>query len=251
MRLDICIIFILMKYCEQEERSDTSETSLDHVRGIVFDLDGTLIYSTIDFVEMRRRTFEILSCAGIPSGILDRTRSIAHNVTASVGFLKGLGKESEAQTLYAEIGRTMSEIEMRRVSETIAVPGAGRSISSLLEKGFSVAVLTRGSRRYTEAALEASGLAQSLPHRLCRDDHPDEEAKPNPISMMRASEKMRLRKEECLLVGDHPMDLECARSAGSAFIGVLSGASDRATWMKHGVVIMIPDVSSLPDLLTR
>jgi len=200
---------------------------------------------------MRRRTFEILSCAGIPNGRLDRTKSIAHNVNASVDFLKELRKEREALTVYSEVGSTMSEIEMLKVTETREVPGAGKSVASLLEKGYSVAVLTRGSRRYTEAALEASGLAHCLPHRVCRDDHPDEEAKPNPVSMSRASEKMRLRKEECLLVGDHPMDLECARSAGSGFIGVLSGATDRATWMRDEDVIIIPDVSHLPPLLLR
>ena len=190
-----------------------------------------------------------MKCAGIPNGRLDRTKSIAHNLNASVGFLNELGKTREALTVYSEVGKSMSEIEMLKVSETEEVPGAGKSISSLLEKGYSVAVLTRGSRRYTEAALEASGLAQCLPRRVCRDDHPDDEAKPNPISMVRASQKMGLERKRCLLVGDHMMDLECARSAGSGFVGVLSGATNRDTWMKHGDVAIIQDVSSLPALL--
>lgn len=190
-------------------------------------------------------------CAGIPKGKLDLTKSIAHNLNASVGFLNGQGKGKEALTMYSEAGSTMSEIEMRKVSETRAIPGTDKAVSYLQENAYSIAILTRGSRRYTEAALDASGLAHDFPYLVCRDDYPDDEAKPNPISMSRASEKMRLRKEECLLVGDHTMDLECARSAGSGFVGVLSGATDLATWMKNEDVIIIPDVSYLPSLLLR
>ena len=229
----------------------TSEPDLSHVRGIVFDLDGTLIHSTIDFAQMRQRTFAVMHDAGVPDDLLETTRSIAYNLNASVSFLKEMGKDDESLTLYSEAGRIMSEIEMLRVLETKEVDGADISVSHLLDQGFSVAILTRGSRRYTDAALRAAGLAHSFPHRVCRDDHPDEEAKPNPISMARASEKMRLRNEECLLVGDHPMDLECARSAGSGFVGVLSGATDRTTWGRQGKVTLIPDVSHLPTLLLR
>jgi phosphoglycolate phosphatase-like HAD superfamily hydrolase len=114
-----------------------------------------------------------------------------------------------------------------------------------------MAVLTRGSRKYTEAALSAAGLAGYFPKRVCRDDHPDEEAKPNPIAMARAAGMMELAKDRCILVGDHPTDMECARSAGSSFVGVLSGATDRSGWNELGEVIIIPDVSTLPALLNK
>ncbi len=60
---------------------------------------------------------------------------------------------------------------------------------------------------------------------------------------------MGLVNDRCILVGDHPMDLECARSAGSFFVGVLSGATDRSRWNEFGEVTVITDVSSLPALL--
>jgi phosphoglycolate phosphatase-like HAD superfamily hydrolase len=145
----------------------------------------------------------------------------------------------------------MSEIEMQKVSETKAFPGTGKAIALLVDQGYPVAVLTRGSRQYTESALAASGLAGYFINSVCRDDHPDDEAKPNPISMARAAGKMMVKKEACLLVGDHEMDWECALSAGSGFIGVLSGATDQNTWTKLGGVTVIPDVSFLPDLLVK
>lgn len=229
----------------------TPNIDLSHVKGLVFDLDGTLIHSTIDFVEMRSQTFRRMRGAGVPDHILDLTKSIASNLQASFKYLLESGSLEAWRSLAADAGATMSEIEMLHVRQTEAVAGADRAISLLVKEGYPVAVLTRGSRQYTEAALAAAGLAGHLPYTVCRDDHPDEEAKPNPLSMARAAGKLGLAKEECLLVGDHSTDLECALSAGSDFVGVLSGATDLTSWTMLGDFHVIPDVSYLPDLLLR
>ncbi len=226
-------------------------TDLSHIEGLVFDLDGTLIESTIDFLLMRRRTFERMARAGVPEPLLDRTKSIATNLNEAFRYLSEKGLEEDSRTLYHDAGTIMSEIEMLKVSQTRAVPGASGAIDLLVSEGYSVAVLTRGSRRYTEAALSASGLAKYFVNTICRDDHPDNEAKPNPIAMARAAEKLAMPKEKCLLVGDHAMDLECAVSAGTQFVGVLSGAMGRTAWTKLGDITIIPDVSYLPDLLAK
>ena len=145
----------------------------------------------------------------------------------------------------------MSETEMLGVSGTRTVPGAETAIEALVNEGYTVSILTRGSRRYTNAALNAADLARFFPNQVCRDDYPENEAKPNPISMSRAAGTMGLSKEQCLLVGDHLMDLECARSAGSGFIGVLSGSTDKDAWKRMGDVRVIQDVSWLPELLRK
>ncbi len=227
------------------------KTDLSHIEGLVFDLDGTLINSTIDFLLMRQRTFERMAQAGVPEPVLDKTKSIATNLNASFRHLAEKGSEGDSHSLSLDAGTIMSEIEMLNVSQTEAVTGASGAIDLLVKEGYAVAILTRGSRRYTEAALSASGLARYFVNIICRDDHPDDEAKPNPISMARAAEKLSMPKEKCLLVGDHAMDLECALSARTRFVGVLSGAMDRTAWTMLGDITIIPDVSYLPDLLMK
>jgi phosphoglycolate phosphatase len=230
---------------------NTPITDNSRIEGIVFDLDGTLIHSTIDFVQMRCQTFERMRRAGIPEALFQETKSIAANLLASTQYLNERGHFEASRSMRDDVGKIMSYIEMLHVLQTQEVKGTGEAIVLLIEKGYSVAVLTRGSRRYTEAALSAAGLAEQFPKRVCRDDHPEEEAKPNPIALARAAEMMDLDEEMCILVGDHQMDLECARSAGSGFVGVLSGATDSATWTRLGEVTTIPDVSCLPALLMR
>ncbi|HEY3419218.1 MAG TPA: HAD family hydrolase [Methanomassiliicoccales archaeon] len=221
------------------------------IKGLVFDLDGTLVHSTIDFSLMRKSALERMREAGVPASVLDERMSIASNLKACYHYLSETRSGDDARSLLTDVGRIMNEIEMRNVRNTLAVPRANQTLCRLIDEGYGMAVLTRGSRRYTDAALSASGLTRYFDKTICRDDYPDEEAKPNPISLSRAAGKLGLTNEECLLVGDHAMDLECARSAGSGFVGVLSGATDMPTWTNLGVIRIIPDVTFLPGLLSK
>jgi len=47
----------------------------EKLKGVVFDLDGTLIRSTIDFTKMKGHMIEILERNGIPDGILTPTET--------------------------------------------------------------------------------------------------------------------------------------------------------------------------------
>jgi|GEM_PF-3604827 len=42
------------------------------LRGVVLDLDGTLVNTTVDFGLMKRRVVASLIAQGIPSSVLDR-----------------------------------------------------------------------------------------------------------------------------------------------------------------------------------
>jgi HAD superfamily hydrolase (TIGR01549 family) len=200
---------------------------------------------------MRRLTFDRMHQTGIPDQRLDEKESIVNNLKVCFDYLTDIGCENVARNMLSDVGRIMTEIEMLDVWQTKAIERASVALCDLIDEGYSISVLTRGSRQYTEAALTAAGLAQYFDNTICRDDFPDYEAKPNPVSLARATGKMGMANNECLLVGDHMTDMECALSAGSGFVGVLSGATDMPTWTSLGVEMVIPDVSYLPELLNR
>ena len=86
---------------------------------------------------------------------------------------------------------------------------------------------------------------------VCRDDYPLEEAKPNPLAMRRVAAKLGLDAVDCLYVGDHPMDLECARASGAGFVAVTTGSTDRERWSQSGCRMIIDSVADLPSVLER
>ncbi len=216
-------------------------------RGVIFDLDGTLIHTTIDFAAMKSGVLRILVEAGVPRGALDPLRTTTENQLRGVAYLAGHGGDAEGA-----LDRTsalMSDVEMHGVLATRPINSAAAAVAALRGMHLRVGVLTRGSRAYSTQALRSADLWHLIEWMVCRDDFPEEEAKPSSLALHRAAAGLGLKAEECIMVGDHLMDLECARAAGSAFAGVLTGSGDEALWRREGVRLIVADVGELPHLL--
>lgn len=219
------------------------------VRGVVFDLDGTLVNTAVDFALMKRRVFHSLVAHGIPRSMLDPGRTTADNLGRAADYLAAQGRGGEIKEVHRASGEAMNGTELERVAETTAVDGAGECLSHLRDAGLLIGLLTRGSRAYALAALHHAGLTTGFDAMVCRDDFPEDEAKPNGKAMVRIAGMMGLRPEECVLVGDHAMDLACARSVSASFVGVLSGSFESGDWSRDGCEVVIDSVGVLPELL--
>lgn len=219
------------------------------VRGVVFDLDGTLVNTTVDFGLMKRRVVASLIDQGIPSSVLDGGRTTADNLDRAIAYLTAQGMAARIDEVCRAISEAMNQTELERVSETTAVAGARGCLAELGTAGLRIGLLTRGSRRYALSALDHAGLGFRFDATVCRDDFPEDEAKPNGKAMIRIAGMLGLRPADCVLVGDHAMDLSCARSASAGFIGVLSGTFGSEDWSRHGCDVVIDSVGKLPCLL--
>ncbi len=219
------------------------------IEAVVFDLDGTLIHTSVDFRKMKQRLLEELTRRGVKLTLLDPQDTIVNNLDRGIKDLASRGRGAEEMDLRDEVGRLMDLTEMEKVSETRPVGGAGDCLRILEEHGLMIGLLTRGSRAYALAALRNAGLKQGFDAMVCRDDHPEEEAKPNGKAMERVASLLGIPSENCLMVGDHSMDLTCARSTSAQFVGVLTGSFDWRDWKKCDCPTVIASVDELPALL--
>ena len=217
------------------------------IRAVVFDLDGTLIYNHTNFMKMRKCVVDELISEGIPEEILDEDDIIVNNMAQAEKYAKENG--IDVSKLYSATGRIMSRVELETVDLTTPVEGALDTIISLQNECYKTGILTRGSRQYAENALKAANLDIEFDVFICRDDYPEEEAKPSPIAMQRAAEKMRVEVSECLYLGDHAIDMRCATAAGAKFLGVLTGAYTADEWKKINVEY-VENITSLNSLLS-
>lgn len=219
------------------------------VRGVVLDLDGTLVNTAVDFALMKQRAVSALISRGVPPSSLNISLTTADNLGRAVDFLNASGRKAEIDVVHRVLGEAMSRTELERVTETTAVDGVMECISQLRDAGLRIGLLTRGSRPYALAALHHAGLEIRFDAMVCRDDFPEQEAKPNGKAMVRIAGMMGLRPDECVLVGDHGMDLSCARSVSAGFVGVLSGSFKGEDWSRTGCEVVIDSVEVLPRLL--
>lgn len=222
------------------------------IKGVVFDLDGTLINSSIDFMMMRTNLVSYLIEKGIPAGIVSLEQTVGTNLSRFRDYLRGRGEHPKLVELEEGVNAVLTEAELRDVAATTMVNGAARTIALLREKGYLIGLLTRGSRRYALRALDVAGLSPDLFDTIiCRDDVPAGETKPNGKAMERMASELCLSPEECVMIGDHPMDQACAAAAGSAFLGVLTGWCDAKVWGNNGCQSVLRSVTEVPAWLER
>ena len=156
------------------------------VSGVVFDLDGTLVDSRLDFPAMRAET-------GCPEG---------------TGLL-----EYQAQLATARQRQRMGEIihryEMSGARSASWMPGARTLLTRMDQAAMPIGIFTRNSRAAAGLMIEALGIP-------CTDLVAREDAapKPDPEGLYLLIERWHTPGSHLLSVGDFSFDLEAARNAG-------------------------------------
>jgi HAD superfamily hydrolase (TIGR01549 family) len=159
--------------------------SFPQVRGVVFDLDGTLVHSALDFDAMRR---EMHLPAGQP--VLE---ALAHL------------PEDEARRCRAILERH----EWDGAERATLFAGVEAFVARLRELGIRQAVWTRNARNVTQRTLARLGM--TFDRVVTRDDAP---AKPDPTALWSIGDDWQVDRGELILIGDYVFDLEAARRAG-------------------------------------
>jgi len=156
------------------------------IRGIIFDLDGTLVDSQLDFDQIRR---DLHLSSGTP--ILEAVEAMP----------AGRHKDRSLAIL--------REHEMRGARRATLMPGAAEFLADTKDRGIEQGLLTRNSRESTQLVLDRLGL--NFSQVVTRDDAP---VKPEPDGLLQISAAWRISVDEILFVGDYLFDLEAGRRAG-------------------------------------
>jgi len=172
------------------------------IRGAIFDMDGTLVDSGLDFGAMRREM----------------------DLTSHLPLLEAIEQldDREARRCWA----ILHEHELQGARRARLYPGVPEFLHALDRRGIRRAVFTRNSRACTRATLER--LQLDFDPVICREDGP---AKPEPEAIWKICEAWGLRPAECLMIGDYRFDIEAGRRAGAHTVlfagsGQRSGLSD-------------------------
>jgi phosphoglycolate phosphatase len=217
-------------------------------RAVVFDLDDTLVTSTVDYSKFKRLIIErIAQEGGDPRCYSDSENIVALLVRYGRWLAENGRSEDEIASRMAAMDRIMDQVEMERVHETTAIEGAREVLALLRERGVRVGILTRGCHEYAERALAAAGLADLVDALETRNSKL--RPKPDPESYLRIVSLMGVTPDESLFVGDHTIDADCARNAGVPFVGVLSGSVPREVLLDHGSVEVFDSVGDLAPWL--
>jgi HAD superfamily hydrolase (TIGR01509 family) len=156
------------------------------LHAVIFDLDGTLVDSRLDFAAMRL-------ALGAPDdiGLLEYVESLP---SADM-------RERAMEVIHRH--------EIAGAEEACWMPGAEAVLHLLHRQGTPVAIVTRNSRHAARLTMERLGMP-AIPLRAREDAAP----KPDPEALLAFAEEWSLAPSLCAYVGDFRYDVEAAERAG-------------------------------------
>lgn len=160
--------------------------SLTHIQGVIFDLDGTLVDSRLDFDAIRAA----IDC---PEG------------TGVLEYIEMLPDEQARQAAHAVVRHH----EQRGAEAATWMPGAERMLKVLHKQGFPLGILTRNARDIATATAHRLGIRVDVI--LGREDCPP---KPDPEGLLHIAARWAIPPDRLMYVGDFSYDMQAARRAG-------------------------------------
>lgn len=203
------------------------------VRGLVFDLDGTLIDSAADIIGAMRLTFATAGIGTLPDDYFPQnlhgtTEGIIRFIAADMGWalpedITGLYRS------YVQHQLTMTERSLHLYE------GVRPVLEACRDAGLALGICTNKSHAGALAATEHVGI-QKLFHFITGADTWSH-AKPSPVPLLETLRMLDVAPDECLYFGDTSVDAQCARAAGVRFVLFESGYGDPAldTLPRHHV----------------
>ena len=185
-------------------------------RGILLDMDGTLIDSNEAHARAWERAF---AENGEPVPYDEIRRRIGMGGDNLLPAILGIEKES---ALGSRISERRSEIYRDEYLPGIRpFSGVRALLERMREAGLRLAIATSSPTEELEPALDIANIRDLLEKRTTADDA--DSSKPDPDILHAALDQLGLRPEEAVMLGDTPYDIAAAGSAGLDVIAFRSG----------------------------
>ncbi|HEY2841919.1 MAG TPA: HAD family hydrolase [Pirellulales bacterium] len=170
------------------------DSKFSSVRGVIFDLDGTLVDSGLDF-DLMRQEMEL------PPGST---------------LLEAIDQLDDARAAHCR--DILARHEWAGADRARLLPGVREFLTRLTALGMPQAVLTRNARDVTLATLKRLSLV--FDPIMTREDAP---AKPDPTAIWRICEQWGLTPNEVAVIGDFHFDIEAGLRAGTRTVLYTAG----------------------------
>lgn len=208
-------------------------------RGVLLDIDGTLVDSNYEHVRAWYRAFRDSGMV-IPQAWIHR--SLGMGGDKLVPHLLGCGADDPR---IKALGSAHDRIFTAHFIDDIQpLPGVQEFIDHALRSGYRIALASSAGPAELDRYIALLHLEGRLAATVSKGDV--SESKPAPDIFAGALERLGIARERCLAVGDSVWDVEAAAGAGVATVGLSTGGFDAAELRGAGAVAVYDD---LPDLL--
>jgi phosphoglycolate phosphatase len=186
-------------------------------KGVLFDLDGTLIDTAPDFIYCLNLLRKEYGLSSLPNEEIRKVVSDGARAMIAFAFAiqegdKGFEqKRQEFLALYEKHIAVKSQL----------FEGLTSTLKHCEEKNIPWGIVTNKPRKYSVLLLAALGLDKTIGTLVCADDV--ENPKPHRQPMDKACSEINLTPEQVIYVGDHKRDIQAGKNANMPTVAAAYG----------------------------
>ena len=210
------------------------------IRAILFDLDGTLLYTLQDIADAMNRA---LVRHGLPARAVEDYKFLVGN-GAKVLAERAVGENTSLTE--AVLRDYMEDYSQHSLVSTRPYEGVPETLAALRSRGIRLAVFSNKPDGDTKRVIErffpgvfahVQGQRQGIP------------LKPDPAVPLDIARSLGIAPEAWAYLGDSGVDMRCANRAGMRPIGALWGYRDREELLAGGAESLIAKPGELLQIL--
>ncbi len=217
-----------------------------HLKGIIFDLDGTLTNTLDQHVDAFHRVFTRNGIAVdrklIQANMGRRPFDIVRDLAFDGKTDEQLPKEKVAK-LYRLAEEKINEFTGLIPAHPPTMPGIPDVLAKAKVLGLKLAVVSSTTYKNVKIILDRIGVLPYLDALVCGDDV--KIGKPHPEAFLKGVEKLGLQKENIIVIGDSVHDIGCAHQGGLRIIAVATGKHTVAELEAGKPEMVLRDLASL------
>jgi phosphoglycolate phosphatase len=191
--------------------------SLPRYRGVLFDLDGTLVDSAPDLAGAANEMRSVRGLAALP---------LAHfRPMVGSGARGMLARALEVGPEHADFidlrDEYLRRYEARMTRDTVVFDGMAGIMTALSRQRTPWGIVTNKATRFAHPLAQHLGLLEAASALVCGDT--TAHSKPHPEPLLEAARRLQVDPADCVYVGDDLRDVQAGQAAGMATIGIAWG----------------------------
>lgn len=187
------------------------------VKGIIFDLDDTLVKTKLNFSRLKQE----IGCR-LDEDIL----SFINRINCPIQ--------------QAQATETVLKHELEDAQTSTWLPGAQDFVQQASALALPLAIVTRNCKQATDVKIQKNRIPIELV--LTRDDAP---AKPDPTALLTIAKQWQIKPEEIAYIGDYIYDIQAAHNGNmQAWLYKPKENTDTVTFA-HNLTFIPPNVNKL------
>lgn len=211
------------------------------VKGIILDLDGTIVDSREAYVEAAKAAFAAIGQEKVDIKIATEIpRRLEQNLS-----INNMIKENDAQKFLDAYLKSYYRVT---ATKTKLIPNVSETLKKLSQKAkLALITMRHVPKEKVIEELQKFGLVKYF--QLVTTALDTFQPKPSPEALTKCARQLGIQTSECAVVGDSVVDVRAGRNIGAKTVAVLSGIFTREELEMEKPYLILKSVNELPDFL--